>query len=162
MKDWFKELEQRERMMVIAAAVFVALFLLYSLFLSPMLSKYQSLKENVVSQEENLQWMRTAVAEVRTLRGATASGGQGLGGRSLLSVVDESARSSGLGQQIKRIEPDGNKGVKIWFEQADFDKMIVWLGNLTRSYQIETSNVSIEPQAPGSVNARIILLDAEE
>ena len=162
MKDWFKELEQRERLMVIIAAVLVALFLLYSLFLSPMLSKYQALRENVVSQEEDLQWMRTAVAEVRALRGATVRGGQSLGGRSLLSIVDESARSSGLGQQIKRIEPDGNKGVKIWFEQADFDKMIVWLGNLTRSYMIETSNVTIEPQAPGSVNARIILLDVEE
>ena len=34
----------------------------------------------------------------------------GLGGRSLLAVVDQSARAGGLGNAIKRIEPDGTVG----------------------------------------------------
>ena len=74
-------------------------------------------------------------------------------------MVDQSARSGGLGDAIKRIEPDGTKGVKVWLEGVAFDPMVLWLGNLTRRYQIETSIVTIEPQGNGRVNARLTLLE---
>jgi len=37
--------------------------------------------------------------------------------------------------------------------------MILWLGKLTRTYQIETSLITIEPQGAGRVNARLTLLE---
>lgn len=159
MKDWYNGLEHRERIMVVAAGAFLIIFLFYTIVVSPMLSRYNALQKTVVTQEENLQWMQGAAAQVITLRRNASGGGQGLGGRSLLSVVDQSARNSGLGSRIKRIEPDGSKGVKIWFEKAEFDKIITWLGAVTREFQIETNVVNIEPQTPGFVNARITLLD---
>ncbi|MEE9343086.1 MAG: type II secretion system protein M [Gammaproteobacteria bacterium] len=158
MKDWFNGLEYKERIMVIVASILLTAFLLYTLMISPLVSKYHSLQGTVQTQEETLQWMRGAAAKVQALK-QTTSGGQGLGGRSLLSVVDQSARSSGLGGQIKRIEPDGSKGVKIWFEKAEFDKIIIWLGSMTREFQVETNAVNIAPQTPGFVDARITLQD---
>ena len=74
-------------------------------------------------------------------------------------MVDQSARSGGLGPAIKRIEPDGSKGVKIWLEGVAFDPMILWLGQLTKTYQVETSIITIEPQGEGRVNARLTLLE---
>jgi hypothetical protein len=37
--------------------------------------------------------------------------------------------------------------------------MILWLGKITRTYQIETSIITIDPQGGGRVNARLTLLD---
>ena len=83
----------------------------------------------------------------------------GLAGRSLLAVVDQSARSGGLGNAIKRIEPDGSKGVKVWLEGAPFDPMILWLGKLAKSFRIEPSMITLEPIGDGRVNARLTLLE---
>jgi general secretion pathway protein M len=158
MKDWFLGLEQRERLMVAGGAAILLLLLLYSLIWEPLAGGYANLKHSVEEQEETLVWMRQAAQQVQSLKRSSPAA-QGLGGRSLLAVVDQSARSGGLGSSIKRIEPDGSKGVKVWLEGVAFDDMIVWLGQLTRTYRVETSSITIEPQGGGRVNVRISLLE---
>ncbi|MGB5338968.1 MAG: type II secretion system protein M [Gammaproteobacteria bacterium] len=160
LQQWFEGLQQRERLMVILGAAAFLLLMLYLMIWEPMFSRYHNLKSAVAEQQESLAWMQQSAGQIKALQGSSSRGNaQGLGGRSLLSVVDQSARSGGLGGSIKRIEPDSNKGVKIWFEGASFDQMIIWLGNLTRQYQVETNMVTIEPQGGGRVNARISLLE---
>ena len=158
MKDWFLGLEQRERLMVAGGAAILVLLLLYTLILDPLVGGYFRLKQNVEEQEQTLAWMRQAAQQVQSLKRSSPSA-RSLGGRSLLAVVDQSARGAGLGVSIKRIEPDGTKGVKMWLESVAFDPMILWLGNLTRTYQIETSLITIEPQGNGRVHARLTLLE---
>lgn len=158
MKDWFLGLEPRERKLVTAGAAVLVLLLLYVLVWEPVVGNYAALRENVAAQKQTLAWMQQSAAEVQSLRRASG-GSQGLGGRSLLAVVDQSARSDGLGSAIKRIEPDGTKGVKVWLEGVAFDPMILWLGKLAKTWQIETSIITIEPQGGGRVNARLTLLE---
>ena len=160
MKEWFAGLEPRERQLVSGGAAVLALLLLYTMIWEPIVSGYRNLQEDVAQQTETLAWMQQAAAQIRGLQRSDAGGAaRGLGGRSLLAVVDQSARSGGLGNAIKRIEPDGSKGVKVWLEGVAFDPMILWLGKLTKTYQIETSLITIEPQGGGRVNARLTLLE---
>ena len=160
MKEWFAGLEARERQLVSGGAAVLALLLLYTMIWEPIVSGYRNLQEDVAQQTETLAWMQQAAAQIKGLQRSGAGGAaRGLGGRSLLAVVDQSARSGGLGNAIKRIEPDGSKGVKVWLEGVAFDPMILWLGKLTRTYQIETSLITIEPQGGGRVNARLTLLE---
>lgn len=160
LQQWFDGLQSRERLLVMLGGAVLVLLILYLMIWDPMFTRYHTLKKTVAEQQETLAWMQKAAGQIKALQGTASTGSaQGLGGRSLLSVVDQSARSGGLGSSIKRIEPDGKKGVKVWLEGAGFDQMIVWLGNLTRQYQIETSMVTIEPQGDGRVNARIALLE---
>ena len=159
MKDWFLGLEPRERLLVFGGAVVLLLLLLYLLIIEPISSSYTALRQGVAEQRKTLLWMQQAARQVQALKRSSPGAARGLGGRSLLAVVDQSARSGGLGDAIKRIEPDGTKGVKVWLEGVAFDPMVLWLGNLTRSYQIETSIVTIEPLGNGRVNARLTLLE---
>lgn len=160
MKDWFYGLEPRERLLVGGGAVLVALLLLYSLLWAPIAGKYSSLRDNVADQRQTLAWMQQAAGQIRALQSAAGGGAaRGLGGRSLLAVVDQSARGGGLGSAIKRIEPDGANAAKVWLEGASFDAMIVWLGQLARSYQIEPTIITLEPVGGGRVNARLTLLE---
>jgi len=159
MKDWFLGLETRERQLVSGGAAVLLLLLLYVMIWEPLAGEYSALRESVAQQKQNLVWMQQAAAKIKTLQRSGGGKARGLGGRSLLAVVDQSARSGGLGPAIKRIEPDGSKGVKIWLEGVAFDPMILWLGKLTRTYQVETSIITIEPQGEGRVNARLTLLE---
>ena len=159
MKKWFAGLEPRERLLVSGGAVVLVLLLLYVVIWEPIASGYRNLQEDVTEQKQTLAWMQQAASQIKTLQRSSAGEVRGLGGRSLLAVVDQSARSAGLGDSIKRIEPDGSKGVKVWLEGVAFDPMILWLGKLTRTYQIETSLITIEPQGGGRVNARLTLLE---
>ena len=159
MKKWFAGLEPRERLLVSGGAVVLVLLLLYVVIWEPIASGYRNLQEDVAEQKQTLAWMQQAASQIKTLQRSSTGEVRGLGGRSLLAVVDQSARSAGLGDSIKRIEPDGSKGVKVWLEGVAFDPMILWLGKLTRTYQIETSLITIEPQGAGRVNARLTLLE---
>jgi general secretion pathway protein M len=159
MKKWFAGLEPRERLLVSGGAVVLVLLLLYVVIWEPIASGYRNLQEDVAEQKQTLAWMQQAASQIKTLQRSSTGEVRGLGGRSLLAVVDQSARSAGLGDSIKRIEPDGSKGVKVWLEGVAFDPMILWLGKLTRTYQIETSLITIEPQGGGRVNARLTLLE---
>lgn len=158
MKDWFMGLEMRERKLVAGGAVVLVLLMFYLLIWEPAAVAYDDLKQNVAAQQETLDWMKQSSRKVKTLRGSARGGSQGLGNRSMLAVVDQSARSDGLGPAIKRVEPDGTNGVKIWLEGAVFDSMVLWLGKLSRTYQIDTSVITIEPQGEGLINARLTLL----
>lgn len=160
MRAWFDKLEARERLLVIGGAAVLLLLMFYSLVWSPMFERNAALKLGIAEQQETLNWMRVSAGKVKALKRAAGGAATGLGGRSLLSVVDESARGSGLGGSIKRIEPDAAKGVKVWLEGASFDQMILWLGGLDRQYQVEISSITVEPQGTGLVNARISLLEA--
>jgi general secretion pathway protein M len=159
MKDWFFGLEPRERTLVSAGAALLLLLLLYLIIWRPVAGKYAGLKADVELQQQNLAWMQQAAAQITALQRSSAGGAKGLGGRSLLAVVDQSARSGGLAGAIKRIEPDGSKGVKVWLEAAAFDPMIIWLGQLSKAYRIEPSMITLEPVGDGRVNARLTLLE---
>jgi general secretion pathway protein M len=159
MKDWYAALDPRERLLINSGGVLLLVLLLYVMIWEPIAKDYRALQDTVVEQRKTLAWMKQAAAELQVLQRSGGSNARGLGGRSLLAVVDQSARSGGLGPAIKRMEPEGKKGVKVWLEGVAFDPMILWLGQITRSYQIETSIVTIEPQGGGRVNARLTLLD---
>ena len=159
MKDWFLGLEPRERNLVGGGAVVLVLLLLYLMIWDPIASGYAELSDSVQQQQETLVWMQQAAVQIKALQRSSGGSASGLGGRSLLAVVDQSARSGGLENAIKRIEPDGSKGVKVWLEGAAFDPMILWLGKLVKSFRIEPSMITLEPIGDGRVNARLTLLE---
>jgi general secretion pathway protein M len=161
MKEWFLALEARERKLVAGGAAVLVLLFLYALIVDPLISGYSTLKDNVAAQKQTLAWMQQASQQIQSLRRSAGVGTVGLGGRSLLAVVDQSARSDGLDEAIKRIEPEGSKSVKVWLEGVSFDRMIVWLAKLTKTYQIETSVITLEPQGAGRVNARLTFLEPD-
>lgn len=158
MKAWLENLAPRERMMLAGGAAALALLLFYALVWSPLRSGVTELGADVESQRETLRFMRKSAAEVKALRTAGGSGAAGLGGQSLLALVDRSARSKGLGPALKRVEPEGKNNVRVRLEGASFDAMVGWLAAMARSNGIYASSMSIErTDATGRVNVRLTL-----
>jgi general secretion pathway protein M len=158
MKDWLDKLEPKERMMLAVGSVVLLLLLIYVLILAPIRSAYQSLKMGVAEQRETVAWMQSSAQTIQHLRSSSGSSSQGLGGRSLLSVTDSTARAGGLGAALKRVEPEGSNSVRVWLDGASFDVLIKWLVTLSTRHGVDASSVTFERSGvAGLVNARLTL-----
>ncbi len=162
MKQWYEGLESRERIMLFSGVILLAIFLFYVLVWAPAHSGYDRLKSTISEQRTTALWIQEGAAEVIRLTGTGSNVGQGLGGRSLLAVTDSTARAGGLAAAMKRIEPEGRNGVRVWLEGASFDQFVTWLGQLSNKYGINPDNVSMDRgEAAGQVNVRLTLQAAQ-
>ncbi len=161
MKAWFASLDPRERNALIFGGVLLTMVLVYALLWQPFSARAARLEQAVQEQRALKLWMQNAAQEAQLLRmtQVPASMKAGMGGQSLLAVVDQAARKDRLGAALKRIEPEGTSIVRVWFEQAIFDDMLLWLGDLQNTYGVRITSISIDHQggSAGSVNARVEL-----
>jgi general secretion pathway protein M len=161
MKAWLASLDPRERNALIFGGILLAMVLIYVLVWQPFNARATRLEQTVQEQRALKQWMQNAALEVQRLRATQvpASMRAGMGGQSLLAVVDQAARKDRLGTVLKRIEPEGTSIVRVWFEQAIFDDVLLWLGDLQNTYGVRITSISIDHQngSAGSVNARVEL-----
>lgn len=158
MKSWFLSLTPRERMMVQAAGSVIGLFIIYLFIIEPISTNYERNKKNVLSATETLIWMNNAAREVDALRGGELSTERKQGKQFILSAVDKSARQAGLATVMKRVQPEGESGVRIWFENAAFDELIKWLATVESKHGLLVNEINIEKtESTGLVNVRVYL-----
>ena len=158
MRAWFDSLETRERMMLAAGSALLVLFLLYVLVWSPVHSGYDALRNTVEEQRTTAAWMQESAQTLATLKRGSGRAAQGLGGKSLLSVADSTARAHGLGPALKRVEPEGSDSVRVWLDGASFDVLVKWLGALSTLHGVGAESATVERgAATGRVNARLTL-----
>lgn len=156
--DWWKSLRPREQLLVGTALAFSAVALLYLLVWEPVHTRKALLDRQIFAHEETLEWMREASVRVRQLqRGAAPTRVVGRD-RSLLSVIDQTAKQANLRTAIKRIEPEGQSGAKVRIEDVPFDILVGWLGTLNRQYGVTVARANFEhAQKPGRVDSRLSL-----
>ena len=158
MKDWLAGLEPRERRLVLIGALVLGLLLFYWIVLGPMLSAYQNRAAQVEQQRASLAWMQQTAGRIQQLQAVGGARGQGLGDRSLLAVVDGSAREAGLGGALRQVRPDGALAVRVWFEGVPFDALVEWLGRLDQEFQVQVKLITLERQSEaGRVHAQLTL-----
>jgi general secretion pathway protein M len=157
-RAWFDSLGTRERMILAAGLALLIPLLVWALLWQPLAGSVDRLEEEVAQQRETLAWMQRAAAEVKRLRGSGGTAAAGLGGRSLLAVVDQSARAAGLGGGVKRIEPESADAVRVTLEGVAFDTVLTWLDALGRDFGVAAGMVSVEREpVPGQVRMRLTL-----
>ncbi len=157
MKEWYAGLQPRERLMVMAGAIALALLLFYATIWDPLTSGARAKADAVSEQQKLLSWMQQAAEDVKRLRPASAQAVAQLpAGQSLLGVIDQTAKSAGLGAALKRVKPEGENKVGVWMEDAAFDDVVRWLETLHRSFGVEVDNITVDKKnVTGKVDARI-------
>lgn len=161
MKQWFDRLNPRERLIVLASGALLLLGVIGGSWIS-FANDVDRLRDVVVEQRSVDQWMQSAALEAAKLR--KGSGGQPKvvrGGASLLSLADQTAKRNGLGSAMTRVEPDGSDKVRIRFERANFNKMIMWLEELHRKHAVSIDSITVDHhQDSGMANVRLTLKGA--
>ncbi|MET0065189.1 MAG: type II secretion system protein M [Candidatus Thiodiazotropha sp.] len=157
MKQWWQSKTQQEHLAMILGAAAVLILLVYLVFWLPFTRDLEKQAQRVESQTATLQWMQDNVGLVQRMR-ARQGGSRKVSNEALLTLVDRTAKTIRMREQIERIKPQGDKAVQLWIEQAPFDILIRWLGQLTEEHGLEIESLNIDRQdGPGLVNARVVV-----
>ena len=159
MKDWFANLEARERLFVLGGGVFVVIALIYSFAWLPFDKQHRQLATSVANWERSL-------AELRPLRSIIAANARSATRpaaalqQAPIIVVDQTLRGRGLEQYRRRSQPTSTNGVRIELEGVAFDDLVLWLGDLSSQYgmHVQAGSLSANSQVgPGRINASLTL-----
>ncbi len=160
MRQWWSELQPRERRTLALGVAALVVVLFYFLIWLPPRAALPELREQVVQQRADLQWMRAAAAQARQLRQRRGDTDAGTSEprRALYALADESAREAGLGDTIDQVEPSGDDQVRVALSDAPFDRVTTWLASVRQRYGITVESASIQASgASGRVDARLVL-----
>lgn len=148
-------LTAQERQLVTAVAVVIGLFVLYLALWAPMQRELTRLRATVPQDRAKLIVMRAQSVQAQQLRAKLPSGSRsGSGG--LLSTIEQSVGSRGL-RPGARIEPEGQTGARVFFDEVSFNELAAWLADLqAQGIRVESATLQRRPAA-GIVNARVLL-----
>lgn len=160
MKDWFAGLAPRERIMVGVCALVVIAALLWLLVWTPLDNRHDALRTSVEDWQTGLtQLERIAATYGGTGRPQRVSPDVGDNPTPVV-IVDTTLRGRGLSSSLRRSQPTTSTGIRVEFENVAFDALVLWLGDLSRSYgmDVQAGSLSVPPRAePGRVNATLTL-----
>lgn len=157
----WQALAPREQRTVATGALALLLIAGYLLVWEPMQQARADARVRVAGAEADLAWMRAAAPLVQQ-RGIAAPL-QPADGRSLLARVDASARESGLGGSLLRVEPVATGQVRAYFEQAGFDALMRWVEVLSQRHGTRVTELSVQrADGVGLVDARMSLEESTQ
>jgi general secretion pathway protein M len=155
---WYAGLQQRERQMVAAATLLVAVTLFYLIIWEPIHNGLDEQRLQYETQRSSYVWMNQSAEEARLLKAAGSRNVIRNNNQPVSLLVERSADTAGLKSNILKIETSGDKGARVMLDAAPFDQMLLWLNTLRQQYGITVSSASIDrDEAGGAVNARLTL-----
>ena len=157
MRDWFESLDPRERLFVSVGVSIVAVAILWGAIWAPLDRGHRELQQRVATWEQSLAELRPLASMPQPQGGSRPASAAG-SAQSPVVIVDSTIRSHGLGQP-KRSQPTPN-GIRVEFENVAFDKLVVWLGDLSHQYGMEVQAGSLSAatsENPGRINATLTL-----
>ena len=162
LNQW-RQLQPRDRMILLWGGVIVLLILFYALIWHPWHRAISNMEESLEGQRSSLVWMREQSALLgdggRSARSAKTYKGAN---QSLLAVVEQSGRAQKMNEFIQQLAPvagsqGGKERVNVVLEEADFNKWVLWIESLYKEYGVNIVDLNAENDngKPNVVELRI-------
>lgn len=156
LKTWYSGLQERERNMVIALGVALAILLIFLLVVTPLKNYFKSLNDDLSYYENQVMTVQKQVAAIKSAGPGKVTNDN----ISLNQLVNQTAKSFGL--SFSRIEErERNKEIQLRLDNVEFDQLLRWISLLEqgRGLVVDTLRVS-KKDAVGRVDASIKLIKA--
>lgn len=155
-RERFLALQVRERWMLGVCSLVVLVTLIYLVVWEPITNAHSNRTLALEASRALAVRLEQAASQVGQVRHVQPRGTRG---GSLMAAVDLASKQSGLGKGPSRIQPEGDREVRVWFEDVSFDLLVSWLSSLQTRDGIGVQTFEVEPQAsPGRVNVRLSLV----
>lgn len=148
--QWYGSLAPRERKTVLYGGLAAAALLLvggtWQLHASA-----AATAARLAAKQADLAWMQAVAPRLQAMPAARSD-------ESLPLLVDRTARDAGLAQALSGADPAGNGGLRVRFEGASFDALVIWLSRIQQERGLLVESASIDAtEAEGLVNASLVL-----
>jgi len=148
-----RNLSPRDRRTLLVGIVIGAIVVVLGVIL-PLDHSVKRLRGQVARKQSDLVWMRNAAPEIAAAGPVRSN----TSGESLIVIVDQSARESGLGNSLAGSQPSGPGELSVQLEKAPFDNLVGWLARLSQQNGVQIESATIDTAgAPGTVNATLVL-----
>jgi general secretion pathway protein M len=147
-------LDARDRRVLSALAVCLAPLLFYLLVWNPVQSGLAGARARLSLAQTQLARVEEQAAQVASIR----SSPRVTQPADPVAAVQQAADQFGLRAQLKRVEAEGPRAVRVQIEGASFWALTAWLTDLQQRSALRAESAVFERQAnPGIVNARLLL-----
>lgn len=156
LKTWYSGLQERERNMVIALGIALAILLIFLLVVLPLKNYFKSLNDDLSYYENQVMTVQKQVAAIKSAGPGKVTNDN----ISLNQLVNQTAKSFGL--SFSRIEErERNKEIQLRLDNVEFDQLLRWISLLEqgRGLVVDTLRIS-KKDAVGRVDASIKLIKA--
>jgi general secretion pathway protein M len=156
LKNW-QQLQPRERLILGWGGPLIMVILSYGLVLQPWHAALDHMEKALPFKRADLVWMRQQ-AELLKQGGATS--GQKFKGenQSLMSVVEQTAKASGVRNAIQQMVPAANnQEVSVVLEEVSFNNWVRWVDTLQNQYGVAIKQLTADREDEQADQAEIRL-----
>jgi general secretion pathway protein M len=158
LRTWYESRAPRERILVNVAAAFIVVALVYVLLLAPLSKATANRSARVERKQSDLAWIRSMIGPLQQLEATRPRINMN---ESLLVIIDRSARQVGL--TLAGQSPNGENSMRVRLENAQFDLVVTWLGQLNQQYGLEIDSAQFDKTGKiGVVNGSLNLTRAAQ
>lgn len=153
MKSYLNNLNERERWMVISAALCVFVYVYYFFLYSPIVSRVEERQSQLLEKTQTLQWMNKVKDQKNsgTVK-KTIDNGQ------LLTLLSTQLKNHATIKFPFQLQQTSSGEIQLNFEQISFNLFVEWLAQLNNKYKINIKQFDInKTPTPGIVQLMIIL-----
>jgi len=152
----YEMMPSRDRLALkVLCLVLVLLFMYFGLWQPA----YTYKKESEIFLQQQKDLLALVVenkSALSSLSSTSSSNIAALNSQQLVTSVTNLAKQTGV--VLKRFEPSGEREIKVWVDDASFDKMMTWLTTMKRTLNVKVEQISVEKsEGPGLVSARLTL-----
>lgn len=159
MKTFWQERSPRERLFLMAGAVLLAGVLLVQFVLVPAIDYRDDARRSYERASAMLADIRAGAGEAMALRQARAERPDG-GDSSIRAVAGGTARRIGIA--MTRLQPDGDGGLNVWFDDVDSELLYRWILEIRREHGVGIAMATIRKNADRpTVRAQVLLVGGE-
>lgn len=156
LKNW-RQLQPRERLILGWGGLLVIGILGYALVLQPWHAALAHMERVLPSKRADLVWMRQqsellkqgGVSNVQKLKGEN---------QSLMAVVEQTAKASGVRSAIQQMVPrENNQEVSVVLEDVSFNNWVRWVDTLQNQYGVAIKQLTADREDDQADRAEIRL-----
>lgn len=157
-KEWYAQLETRERRAFNVGSTALVLAIFYFGIWSPFLNRVDGLRDTIVNEQKTLAWMQDADLKIKSLASENSGDRQALTPVTLLALLQTRINQAGMKDALKQMKQAANDSIQLQFKNVSFDQLIKLLISVIKANHVTISQFSATAEsAPGKVSADIML-----